>query len=156
MAVWFVTGTARRFGAELVRQAAARGHQVVATARHPERIATTAVAGEVFPVALDVTDEEQARTAVAQAVARFGRIDVLVNSAALALVGAVEEASAAEVRDCYDTNVFGLLNVLRAVLPVMRRQRSGLVVNISAVGGFASSAAWGVYSSTKFAMEGLS
>jgi NAD(P)-dependent dehydrogenase (short-subunit alcohol dehydrogenase family) len=154
MAVWLVTGTARRFGAEVVRQAAARGHQVVATARRPERIAASS--GEVFPVALDVTDERQARDAVAQAVARFGRIDVVVNSAALALVGAVEEASADEVRDCFDTNVFGLLHVVRAVLPVMRRQRSGLIVNISAVGGFVSNAAWGVYSSTKFAMEGLS
>ena len=103
-----------------------------------------------------MTDETQAQTAAAQALEHFGRIDVLVNNAGRGLLGAVEETSAEEVRDVFDTNVFGLLTVTRAVLPVMRRQRSGRVLNISSVGGFSSSAGWGVYCATKFAVEGLS
>jgi NAD(P)-dependent dehydrogenase (short-subunit alcohol dehydrogenase family) len=89
-------------------------------------------------------------------VQRFGRIDVLINNAGRGLLGAVEEASDAAVRAVYDTNVFGVLNVCRAVLPVLRRQRSGHVINISSVGGFSGSAGWGIYCSTKFAMEGYS
>ena len=103
-----------------------------------------------------MTDETQAQTAAAQALEHFGRIDVLVNNAGRGLLGAVEETSAEEVRDVFDTKVFGLLTVTRAVLPVMRRQRSGRVLNISSVGGFSSSAGWGVYCATKFAVEGLS
>jgi len=158
VAVWFVTGAAHRFGAEIVRQAIARGGLVAATARDPDRArADLPDAGEaLLTIGLDVTDEDQARAAVNHTVERFGRLDVVVNNAALALVGAVEEASAAEVQACFDTNVFGLLNVTRAVLPVLRGQRSGHVINISAVGGLTASAAWGVYSATKFAVEGLS
>jgi NAD(P)-dependent dehydrogenase (short-subunit alcohol dehydrogenase family) len=107
-------------------------------------------------VALDVTDEAQAHAAAKQAVERFGRIDVLVNNAGYGLVGAVEEATAAEVEALYRTNVFGLLAVTRAVLPHMRRQRSGRVLNMSSVGGYVAGAGFGVYSSTKFAVEGLS
>jgi NAD(P)-dependent dehydrogenase (short-subunit alcohol dehydrogenase family) len=105
---------------------------------------------------LDVKLEAQAITAAQQAVARFGRIDVLVNNAGYGLLGAVEEASAEEVRALYETNVFGLLNVTRAVLPVMRKQGSGHVMNISSVGGYSAYQGWGVYGSTKFAVEGLS
>jgi NAD(P)-dependent dehydrogenase (short-subunit alcohol dehydrogenase family) len=158
VAVWLVTGAARRFGAEIVRQVIGRGGLVAAAARDPDQVRTAFPdAGDaLLPTGLDVTDEDQARAAVHRAVERFGRIDVVVNNAALALVGAVEEASAAEVRACFDTNVFGLLNVARAVLPVLRRQRSGRMINISSVGGFTASSAWGVYSATKFAVEGLS
>ena len=104
---------------------------------------------------LDVTDEAQAAQAVEAALARFGRIDVLVNNAGYGLLGAVEEASADEVRRLYETNVFGLLNVTRAVLPAMRARRRGHVINISSLGGYQSSAGFGVYCSTKFAVEGL-
>ena len=109
----------------------------------------------LLAVALDVTDEAQARAAAEAAVARFGRIDILLNNAGFGLLGAVEEASAQEIERVYATNVFGLLAVTRAVLPHMRRQRSGHVLNISSIGGYAAVAGWGVYCSTKFAVEGL-
>ena len=155
--VWMVTGAARGIGLRIVEAALAAGDSVVATSRDAaslrERFAGNAA---VLPVALDVTDEKQAATAVAAALERFGRIDVLVNNAGFGLLGAVEEASADEVRRLYETNVFGLLNVTRAALPSMRERRRGHVINISSVGGFRSGPGFGVYCSTKFAVEGLS
>lgn len=157
MRTWFITGATRGFGALIAKAALERGDAVVATGRRVE--AVTAALGEhpnLLAVALDVTREEQARAAVDQAVARFSRIDVLVNNAGYGVFGAVEELSARDVEQLYATNVFGLLAVTRAVLPVMRRQRSGHVINMSSVGGYSSAAGWGVYCSTKFAVEGLS
>lgn len=157
MSVWFITGASRGFGLQIARDLLQRGHQVVATAR--SAAAVTDALGEnpdLLAVALDVTDEAQARETVQAAVQRFGRIDVLINNAGRGLLGAVEEATDAEVRAVYETNVFGLLTVTRAVTPVLRAQRSGTIVNISSVGGFVSSPGWGVYASTKFAVEALS
>jgi NAD(P)-dependent dehydrogenase (short-subunit alcohol dehydrogenase family) len=154
MSVWFVTGASRGFGAELVKEALARGNQVVATARHLEDIAFPE--GDVLPLVLDVTDENQAREAVDSAVRRFGRIDVVVNNAGRGLLGAVEEASDAAARAVFDTNVFGILNVQRAVLPLLRKQRSGHVISISSVAGFTGTPGWGIYAATKFAVEGFS
>ncbi len=155
--VWFITGASRGFGVLTAQQALKRGDFVVATARDPQ--AVIAALGDhpnLLALRLDVKLEAQAVVAAQQAVARFGRIDVLVNNAGYGLLGAVEEANAEEVRALYETNVFGLLNVSRAVLPVMRKQGSGHVINISSVGGYSSYAGWGVYGSTKFAVEGLS
>src|SRR5215470_2204669 len=156
--VWFITGASRGFGLEIARQALEQGDAVVATARDPRGVEKNlpSAGASLLAVALDVTDEQEAQSAVARAVERFGRIDVLVNNAGRGLLGAVEEACAAEVQAVFDANVFGLLTVTRAVLPVMRRQRSGRVLNMSSVGGFSSSAGWGIYCSTKFAVEGLS
>ncbi len=158
MSVWFITGASRGFGAEIVEQALAAGHQVVATARNPETVtARFPDAGdELLAVALDVTDEAAAAAAVESAVERFGRIDVVVNNAGRGLLSAVEEASDAAARAVYDANVFGTLNVIRAVLPTLRAQRSGRILNLSSVGGFAGAAGWGIYCSTKFAVEGIS
>lgn len=157
MSIWFVTGASRGFGALVVEKALARGDAVVATARKPQAVLDRFGAQErLLAVALDVTDEAQAQAAVDAAVARFGGIDVLLNNAGFGLMGAVEEASAAEVEAVYRTNVFGLLNVTRAVLPVLRRQRAGRIFNISSIGGYRGAAGLGVYSSTKFAVEGLS
>ncbi|OBG32859.1 oxidoreductase [Mycolicibacter heraklionensis] len=157
MSVWFITGASRGFGLQIARDLLDRGHQVVATARDAATV--TEALGEnanVLAVALNVTDETQARQAAQAAVDRFGRIDVLINNAGRGLLGAVEEATDAEVRAVYETNVFGLLTVTRAVTPILRAQRSGTIVNISSVGGFVSSPGWGVYASTKFAVEALS
>jgi NAD(P)-dependent dehydrogenase (short-subunit alcohol dehydrogenase family) len=156
--VWFITGAARGFGLEIARQALQRGDSVVAAARDPHgvRVQLPNHPDGLLAVALDVNDEVQARAAVGVAVERFGRIDVLVNNAGRGLLGAVEEASEAEVRAVFDTNVFGLLAVTRAVLPLMRRQRSGRVLNVSSVGGFGAWPGWGIYCATKFAVEGLS
>lgn len=158
MITWFITGAARGFGLEVARQALERGDRVVATARDPRNVeeALSAYGDRVLAVALDVTDEAQARAAVDAAVYAFGRIDVLVNNAGRGVLGAVEETSDAAFRSVYETNVFGLANVTRAVLPVMRRQRSGRILNLSSIGGFRGAPGFGVYCSTKFAVEGLS
>jgi NAD(P)-dependent dehydrogenase (short-subunit alcohol dehydrogenase family) len=155
--VWFITGASRGFGLLTAKKALERGDFVVATARDPQTvIAALGAHPNLLAVRLDVKLEAQAITTAQQAVTRFGRIDVLVNNAGYGLLGAVEEAHGEEIRALYETNVFGLLNVTRAVLPVMRRQGSGHVMNISSVGGYSAYAGWGVYSSTKFAVEGLS
>lgn len=154
--VWFITGAARGIGARIAEAALAQGDAVVATSRDaaPLQRRFGAQPG-LLALALDVTSEAQAAAAAEAALARFGRIDVLVNNAGYGLLGAVEEASADEVRRLYDTNVFGLLNVTRAVLPSMRAHRRGHVINISSLGGYRSGAGFGVYCSTKFAVEGL-
>src|ERR1700742_4854007 len=155
--VWFVTGASRGFGLEITRAALERGDAVVAAARRPEEVEQVLGHHErLLPVALDVTNEQQAHDAVETALQRFGKIDVLVNNAGRGLLGAVEEATAEEVRSVFAVNVDGLLNVTRAVLPSMRKRRSGRILNLSSVGGFRSSQGWGVYCSTKFAVEGLS
>lgn len=158
MLVWFITGSSRGFGLEIARSALERGDSVVATARDPRQVeeALPGFGERLLALPLDVTNAEQANDVVARALDRFQRIDVLVNNAGRGLMGAVEEASAEEVRALFDTNVFGLLNVTRAVLPVMRRQRSGRVLNISSVGGFTARPGSGVYAATKFAVEGIS
>ncbi len=104
---------------------------------------------------MDVTDEAQVKAAIATVLEKFGQIDVLVNNAGFGLLGAIEECSAEEVESVYRTNVFGLLNVTRAVLPSMRQHRSGHIINISSIGGYQSSPGWGIYGSTKFAVEGI-
>lgn len=157
--VWFITGASRGLGAEIAAAALAAGDRVVATARDPRAIAARfpeASADQLLAVALDVTDQASVDRAVAQAVEKFGRIDVLLNNAGYGIIGAVEETPIADVRRVYETNVFGLLAVTQAVLPVLRRQRSGHVLNMSSVGGYQSGPGFGVYCSTKFAVEGLS
>jgi NAD(P)-dependent dehydrogenase (short-subunit alcohol dehydrogenase family) len=154
--VWMITGAARGIGARIVEAALAHGDAVVATSRDAASVQKRFPASDaLLALPLDVTDEAQAATAVKAALARFGRIDVLVNNAGYGLLGAVEEATADEVRRLYETNVFGLLNVTRAVLPSMRARRSGHVINISSLGGYQSAPGFGVYCSTKFAVEGL-
>jgi NAD(P)-dependent dehydrogenase (short-subunit alcohol dehydrogenase family) len=155
--IWFVTGASRGFGSLVTEHALARGDAVAATARDPRKLTHRfRDHPDLLVLALDVTDEPQARDAAAAAIARFGRIDVLLNNAGFGLMGAVEEASAAEVEAVYRTNVFGMLNVTRAVLPYMREARSGRILNVSSIGGYRGAAGFGVYCSTKFAVEGLS
>jgi NAD(P)-dependent dehydrogenase (short-subunit alcohol dehydrogenase family) len=156
MRVWFITGASRGFGARVAQAALEAGDAVVATARNPAGLAEKfGSQPNLLPVALDVTDEAQAGAAVEAALQRFGRIDVLLNNAGYGLLGGVEESSGDEVERLFRTNVFGLLAVTRAVLPAMRRQRSGHVINISSIGGYAGHMGWGVYGATKFAVEGL-
>ncbi|CAB3749620.1 oxidoreductase [Paraburkholderia humisilvae] len=154
--VWFITGASRGFGALIARDALQRGERVVATARNPQAVLEQL--GDhpnLLAVKLDVTSEAEAAQAVEAAVARFSRIDVLLNNAGYGLLGAVEEASDSEVKAVFNTNVFGLLNVTRAVLPHMRKQRSGHIINISSIGGYSAYQGWGVYGATKFAVEGM-
>jgi NAD(P)-dependent dehydrogenase (short-subunit alcohol dehydrogenase family) len=157
MKTWFITGASRGFGALVTERALARGDAVVATARNPPAIIDRF--GEhpnLLGLTLDVSNEQQAVAAARAAIDRFGHIDILLNNAGFGLMGAVEEATAAEVEAVYRTNVFGLLTVTRAVLPHMRAARSGLILNISSIGGYRAGPGFGVYSSTKFAVEGLS
>jgi NAD(P)-dependent dehydrogenase (short-subunit alcohol dehydrogenase family) len=158
MTVWFITGASRGFGLEITKEALSRGDDVIATARNPQAIADALPdAGEhLLAVPLDVHEPAQITAAVDAGIARFGRIDVLVNNAGRGLVGAIEETSDDEARAVFDVNVFGLLAVTRAVLPHLRAQRSGKVLNLSSVGGFVAWPGWGLYSATKFAVEGLS
>ncbi|MDZ7954803.1 oxidoreductase [Nostoc sp. DedQUE09] len=156
--VWLITGASRGFGLEIARAALAAGDQVVATVRQePAQLtATLDNHANLYVVQMDVTQEDQVQTAVKQGIARFGRVDVLVNNAGFGMVGAIEEITDAEVRKQYDTNVFGLLNVTRAVLPYLRQQKSGHIINISSLFGYDAIPGWGLYGSTKFAVEGLS
>ena len=155
---WFITGTSQGFGREFVRATLQRGDCVVATSRSPQAVAAAfpAQKDRLLTASMDLRDPKQISSVVEQAVARFGRIDVLVNNAGYGVTGAVEEASEKEIASLYDTNVFGLLRVTRAVLPHMRKRRSGHIVNISSIGGLTGMPGWGIYNSTKFAVEGLS
>ena len=156
--VWFITGSSTGFGRELAEELLEQGHKVVATARKPESLSdlTAKYPDTVRAVKLDVTKPGEVRAAVAEAVKAFGRIDVLVNNAGYGLIGAVEEATDAQIRHQFETNVFGALDVVRAVLPQMREQKSGHILNLSSVGGFVSFPSSGHYSATKFALEAYS
>lgn len=154
---WFITGASKGLGFEITKAVLEAGDQVVATVRtKPEQLSNAFDNNSnLHVVLLDVTNEEQAKTAAQQAISQFGKIDVLVNNAGYGLLAAVEEASDAEVRKQYDTNVFGLLNVTRAILPYFRKQGSGHIINISSVLGFNTLAGFGIYGSSKFAVEGI-
>ncbi|GCF11293.1 oxidoreductase [Dictyobacter arantiisoli] len=156
--VWLITGSSTGFGRALAEAVLAHGDRLVATARHPEQLQDLAshFSDQLLLLPLDVTNEEQCLWVMKQTMQHFGRIDVLVNNAGYGLFGAIEEASAQEVRQQFETNVFGLLNVTRAVLPVMRTQKHGHILMMSSVGGFLSFMGTGIYNATKRAVEGLS
>jgi len=154
--VWLVTGASRGFGLKIVKAALAAGDKVVATVRsNPEKLQTQLNNENLFVTILDVTNEPQAKEVANLSTNKFGRIDVLVNNAGFGLLSAVEEASNAEVKANYEANVFGLLNVTRGVLPFMRKERKGHIINLSSVGGLTGIIGWGLYGSTKFAVEGI-
>jgi NAD(P)-dependent dehydrogenase (short-subunit alcohol dehydrogenase family) len=156
--IWFITGASRGFGRVFTQYALQRGHRVVAAARNIEPFSSlTETASEgVLPVKLDVTEPKQIESAVAQAVKKFGRIDVLINNAGYGIVGAVEETPENELRALMETNFFGAVALTRALLPTMRAQGSGTIVNISSMGGQMSYPGFGAYSASKFALEGMS
>ena len=156
--VWFITGASSGFGRLLAEEVLAKGEMVVATARKPEVLADLI---EKYPetvqaVKLDVTNSRDVKTSIGEAIEKFGRIDVLVNNAGYALVGAIEEARNEEIQKLFDTNVFGAVNVICEALPIMRRQKSGHIVNIGSLVGISAFTSLGYYSATKFALEGLS
>ncbi|MEU2133198.1 SDR family NAD(P)-dependent oxidoreductase [Streptomyces sp. NPDC018352] len=157
MATWFVTGASRGIGVEIARAALAGGNNVVVAVRNPERVPDDLKnSDKVFTVALDVTDNDSIPKAVDAAVERFGGIDVLVNNAGRGLLGALEEITDAEARSLFDLNVFGLINVTRAVLPVMRNQGSGRLVHIGSRSGFEGEPGVSLYCASKFAVAGIS
>jgi NAD(P)-dependent dehydrogenase (short-subunit alcohol dehydrogenase family) len=156
--VWFITGCSTGFGRSLAKEVLAKGHQVVVTARKTADIEdiikdypNTAIA-----LTLDVTVAQQIVDAVKKAIEKFGRIDVLVNNAGIGYFGAVEESEEAEVRRMFEINFFGLARVTQEVLPYMRKQKSGHILNIASIGGLRSFPAVGFYNATKYAVDGLS
>lgn len=155
---WFITGASSGFGRAFAEHAIARGHNVVATARQTATLQDIAAAApdRVLPLALDVTQAGEAQAAIDAAIARFGRIDVLINNAGYGVVGAFEETSDTELRAIMETNFFGAMHVTRAALPILRAQKSGAIFNISSLGGQLSFAGFSAYSATKFAIEGVS
>jgi NAD(P)-dependent dehydrogenase (short-subunit alcohol dehydrogenase family) len=156
--VWFITGSSSGFGRSLTELALARDERVVATARKVASLQDFVAAHRerVCAVKLDVTRPAEVRAAIDRAREVFGRIDVLVNNAGYGLQGAVEDVTDAHIRAVFETNVFGAIDVTRAALPLLRTQRSGHIINISSVGGRLSMPLVGLYSATKFALEGFS
>jgi NAD(P)-dependent dehydrogenase (short-subunit alcohol dehydrogenase family) len=155
---WFITGTSSGFGRAFAEYAIERGHNVVASARNPDKLQQlVALAPErVLAVRLDVTRRAEVDAAIATAVHRFGRIDVLINNAGFGVIGALEETPEAELRAIMETNFFGAMAVTQAALPQLRAQRSGAIVNISSLGGQLSFPGFSAYSASKFALEGAS
>jgi len=153
--VWLVTGAGRGLGVDIAKAALAAGHAVVATGRNPERVRSAiGRSGDLLAVKLDVTNPTDAEAAVAAAVDRFGRIDVLVNNAGNFNAGFFEELSPEEFRAQIETTLFGPINVTRAALPVMRAQRSGLVITISSTAGLEGGEFTSAYAASKFGVEG--
>jgi NAD(P)-dependent dehydrogenase (short-subunit alcohol dehydrogenase family) len=156
--VWFITGASTGFGREMAEQLLADGAKVVATARKPDQLSDLAAkypeTALILP--LDVTKDDAVQSAVEKTLAKFGHVDVLVNNAGYGTAGAVEEVTEAEFMPMYETNVFGLIRVTRALLPQFRERRSGHIVNLSSIGGLVGLPGWGLYNSSKFAVEGLS
>jgi NAD(P)-dependent dehydrogenase (short-subunit alcohol dehydrogenase family) len=156
--VWFITGSSGGLGRALAEAVLARGERAAVTARTPQRVREVIerYPAQALVLELDVTRREQVRKAVAQACDQFGRIDVLFNNAGYGQLGAIEELDDIQVRQQFETNVFGLMDVTRAIVPVMRRARRGHIINVSSVGGFAGQARLGAYNASKFAVEGFS
>ena len=157
-ATWFITGASSGFGMAFARYALECGYNVAATARSPEKLQSLATEqpNRVLVHRLDVTVPSEAEQAVSASLARFGRIDMLINNAGYGVVGAFEETPDAELRAQMETNFFGAVSVTRAALPSMRAARSGAIVNISSLGGQLSFGGFSAYSASKFALEGLS
>jgi NAD(P)-dependent dehydrogenase (short-subunit alcohol dehydrogenase family) len=156
--VWLITGSSRGLGAEIAKAALAAGHRVVATARKPGELREIVDAhpDRARAVALDVTSVEGARDAVQAAVSAFGRLDVVVNNAGYANVASVEDVTDEDFRKQFETNFFGVFNVTRAALPVLRKQRDGHIIQISSIGGRKGSPGLSSYQSAKWAVEGFS
>ncbi|ARS35555.1 oxidoreductase [Pontibacter actiniarum] len=156
--IWFITGVSSGFGRTLAEEVARRGDKVIGTVRqHRQLEEFNAISpGNTFAYMMDVTNADGVRATVDAAVKHLGRLDVLVNNAGFGFLGAVEEASVQEFREVMETNFFGALQVTQAVLPHMRRQGSGHIIQMSSVAGFRSTQGFGVYNASKFALEGMS
>ena len=157
--VWFITGAGSGIGAGTVKAALAAGDRVVATGRNLQKLRTAlagAATGSLEILQLDVSDEAQASTAIDQALQKFGRIDVLLNNAGYSLIGNFEELATQEIERQFATNFWGVSHVMRAALPVMRKQRCGHIINMSSVAGVVGLKHCSAYGASKFAVEGLS
>lgn len=156
--VWFITGCSTGFGRELAKEVLALGNQVAVAARNTADVQDIVAAypDTAIAVKLDVTKADEIKAATALVKEKFGRIDVLVNNAGIGYFGAIEESEEAEVRRMFEINVFGLANVTNSVLPIMRAQRSGHILNVASIGGLVGFPGVGFYNATKFAVDGYS
>jgi NAD(P)-dependent dehydrogenase (short-subunit alcohol dehydrogenase family) len=155
---WFITGASSGLGAELAKEVINKGDLVAATFRNIEQVASfsSQYEGKGYGIVMDVTDPAQIRRAVKEAAGKLKRIDVLVNNAGYGTIGALEEFSMEEIRQQMETNFFGAVAVTKEVLPLLRRQQSGHIVQVSSQSGFRASAGFGLYNASKFALEGFS
>jgi NAD(P)-dependent dehydrogenase (short-subunit alcohol dehydrogenase family) len=156
--VWFITGASKGFGLSLVKQLLEAGQLVAATSRNLQEL-TTAVdttSNKFLPLQVDLTNESSVSLALQHTNEFFGRIDVVINNAGYGIGGAIEELNDAETRLAFDVNVFGTLNVIRAVMPYLRKQRSGHIINISSIAGITANTGWAIYAGSKYAVIGIS
>ncbi|MCP1123471.1 oxidoreductase [Bacillus sp. 3103sda1] len=156
--IWFVTGASKGLGLALVKQLLKNGNQVAATSRTVDNL-TRAVTDDTkrfLPLAVDLTNEASVQKAIEQTIGAFGKIDVIVNNAGYGLGGSIEELTDHEIRQNFDVNVFGTLNVIRNVMPYLRKQKSGHIFNIASISGYMGNSGFGSYSATKSAVIGLS
>ncbi|KQS34591.1 SDR family NAD(P)-dependent oxidoreductase [Pedobacter sp. Leaf194] len=155
--VWFVTGASKGLGLTLVKKLLSKGYDVAATSRNVEDLSKAVGSFSNFlPLSVDLMSEESVEKAVGQTISKFGQLDFVVNNAGYGMLGALEELSDQESRQNFDVNVFGSLNVIRKVLPQMRKQQSGHIFNISSIGGFSGNfPGFGIYCATKFAVAGF-
>ena len=156
--VWFITGASSGFGKALTQYAVSQGHRVVATARRQEKLESLAKTApeQIFPISMDVTKREEVKRAVKKAIDKYHSIDILINNAGYGIVGALEETPEAAFRNQMETNFFGAITVTQEVLPQLRKQKNGAIVNMSSMGGNMSFGGFSAYSASKFALEGAS
>ncbi|MGV3558609.1 oxidoreductase [Larkinella arboricola] len=156
--VWFITGASKGLGLSLAKTLLAAGHSVAATSRQPDDLikAVGQESAHFLPLQVDLADEQSVTRAIEQTHALFGRIDVVINNAGYGIGGSIEELTDAETRVSFDVNVFGALNVIRNVLPYLRAQQSGHIINISSIAGFTANTGWAIYAAAKFAIVGFS
>lgn len=156
--VWFITGSSRGLGRNLTKAVLAKGDQVVATARNIDALKDLKeqYPEQIFPVKLDVTNYDQINLAVESAIEHFGRIDVLVNNAGFGIIGATEAFTVEQVRSQLETNLYAPIDITRAVLPFMRKQKSGRIIQVSSVGGRVGNAGISIYQAAKFGLSGFS
>lgn len=156
--VWFVTGASKGLGLSLVNQLLAAGHSVAATSRQEDELIRAVGPGSAnfLPLQVDLANEASVALAIQKAHDTFNRIDVVVNNAGYGIGGSIEELTDQETRASFDVNVFGMLNVIRQVMPYLRAQQSGHIINISSIAGITGNTGWAIYAATKFAVVGLS
>ncbi|UOB18653.1 oxidoreductase [Abyssalbus ytuae] len=156
--VWFITGTSKGFGLALTKLALSQGHQVIATSRNIDELKKSITENQdnLLPLKVDITSDEEVKNAFQQGIEKFGRIDVVVNNAGYSLVGSMEEMTDKEFRQTVDVNLFGTVNVLRNVMPYLRKQQSGHLINIASNAGYVGFANATSYNASKFAVVGIS
>lgn len=156
--VWFITGASKGFGLSLVKQLLDAGQLVAATSRNLQELtaAVNTTSNNFLPLQVDLVNDSSVSLALQHTYEAFGRIDVVINNAGYGIGGAIEELSDAETRMAFDVNVFGTLNVIRAAMPYLRKQRSGHIINISSIAGITANTGWAIYAGAKYAVIGIS